>query len=105
MPQLLKDAQRSIDFKVCDNDELAAGVDEDDEKKGIQSLQVKVKGMEGAKQVSINTSSLEVKTQAVEILKNITRNLGTSFFDYVEDVAKVCLEELICDPLTSQIRR
>ncbi len=35
----------------------------------------------------MNTSALEVKTNAVEILKNISKNLGTAFFDYVEDVA------------------
>ena len=55
--------------------------------------------------MSINTSALEVKSNAVEILKNISRNMGTSFFDYVEDVAKVCLEKLIRDPISSQVRK
>ena len=65
----MADADRDIEFKVCDADELA---DDDDEDSGIQSLQVKVKGMEGAKQVSLNTSALEVKSNAVEILKNLS---------------------------------
>jgi len=68
-------------------------------------MQVKVRGIEGTKQVSINTSALEVKSNAVEILKNIARNMGTSFFEYVEDVAKVCLEKLIRDTISSQVRK
>ena len=55
--------------------------------------------------MSINTSALEVKSNAVEILKNIARNMGTKFYDYVEDVAKVCLEKLVRDSISSQIRK
>lgn len=85
-----------------DADELADGADDDDKQDDkIQSMQVKVRGIEGTKQVSINTSALEVKSNAVEILKNIVRNMGTSFFEYVEDVAKVCLEKLVRDTISS----
>lgn len=68
-------------------------------------MQVKVRGIEGTKQVSINTSALDIKINAVEILKNISRNMGTSFFEYVEDVAKVCLEKLIRDPISHHVRK
>ena len=40
----------------------------------------------------MNTQALELKINAVQILKNLARNLETAFYDHVEDVAKVCLE-------------
>ena len=53
----------------------------------------------------MNTFALEVKTNAIKIMKSLARNLGTSFFDYVEDVAKVCLEEIIGDPFDENLRK
>jgi len=68
-------------------------------------MQVKVKGLEGAKQVSINTGAMEVKSNAIEILKNITRNLGTSFYDYVEDTATIVITSLLRDDLAYGTRK
>ena len=95
IPALLNDAQRSIDFKIVDVEEGDVAEDEDESGKKTDAMQIKIKGMEGAKQVSMNTSALEVKINAVQILKTLARNLGTSFYEHVEDVAKVCLEKLI----------
>jgi len=68
-------------------------------------MQVKVKGLEGAKQVSINTGAMEVKSNAIEILKNITRNLGTSFYDYVEDTATIVITSLLRDEFAYGTRK
>ena len=62
IPQLLKDAARDIDFKVVDADSVAANDDEDpDSKSKIVKMQIQLKGMEGQKQISMNTSALEIK--------------------------------------------
>jgi len=45
VPALLKDAQRDIDFKVKTSDEL--DVDDEEDSKGVQKLNLKVKGLEG----------------------------------------------------------
>lgn len=90
VPALLRDADRSIDFKVIDADEFGGDAEEKDED-GRKTLNLKVKGVEGAKQVSMNTDVLEVKINSIQILKNLARNLTVHFFDYVEDVAKLCL--------------
>lgn len=97
---MLKDAQRSIDFKIIDTEDIPEGEggDEADHKEGFQAIHMKVKGLEGTKQVSMNTNALEVKINAVQILKNLARNLDITFYEYVEDVAKVCIEQLIDDP-------
>jgi len=39
--------------------------------------------MEGAQQVSMNTNALEVKINAIQILKNLAKNLGTAIFDFI----------------------
>lgn len=103
IPALLKDAQRSIDFKVKAADEL--GGDDDGEEKGVQKLALKVKGLEGAQEVSMNTNALEVKINAVQILKNLARNLETSIADYVEQIAKVMIEQLLTDPYAQTLRK
>ena len=52
----------------------------------------------------MNTNALEMKINAVEILKTIARNLENSFFDYVEPCAKVCIEKLLTDPFAQAVR-
>jgi hypothetical protein len=47
-------------------------------------MTLKVRGMEGDKQVSMNTNALENKINALQIIKNLASSLGTSFFEYVE---------------------
>jgi len=102
IPALLKDAQRSIDFKVKAQDDMGG---DDEQEKGVQTLALKVKGLEGAQEVSMNTNALEVKINAVQILKNLTRNLETSIADYVEPIAKVMIEQLLTDPYAQTIRK
>jgi hypothetical protein len=46
----------------------------------------------------MNTNALEVKINAVQILKNLARNLESSIFEHVEDIAKVMIEKSLCDP-------
>lgn len=53
----------------------------------------------------MNTDALEVKINSITILKNLARNLGVHFFEYVEDVAKLCLEKMINDPFAMSIRK
>lgn len=53
----------------------------------------------------MNTDALEVKINSIQILKNLARNLKEIFFEYVEDVAKLCLEKLINDPFAMTIRK
>lgn len=103
VPALLRDADRDIDFKVRDADEFEQ--EEETEGAGRKTLNLKVKGVEGQKQVSMNTDALEVKINSVTILKNLARNLGVHFFEFVEDVAKLCLEKLINDPFAMTIRK
>ena len=76
IPALLRDADKDIDFKFRDADELELEGDEGDHK-GVQTLNLKVKGMEGNKQVSMNTNALEVKINAIEILKNLAKKAQT----------------------------
>ena len=103
IPALLRDAQKSIDFKVKAQDDL--GVDNTEQEKGVQTLALKVKGLEGAQEVSMNTNALEVKINAVQILKNLTRNLETAISEHVEPIAKVMIEQLLTDPYAQTIRR
>jgi len=71
----------------------------------VQTLNLKVKGMEGNKQVSMNTNALEVKINAIEILKNLAKNLEVHIFDFVEDIAKLCIQKLLNDPFAMTIRK
>jgi hypothetical protein len=45
--------------------------------------------MEGERQISMNTNALENKINAIEIIKNLAQNLGTGFFEQVEQVANL----------------
>ena len=98
----MRDADKDIDFKVKDADEVG---EDDEEDKGIQTLSLKVKGIEGQKSVSMNTNALEVKINAIQILKNLARNLGVHIFEQVEDIAKLCIEKLLTDPFAMTIRK
>ena len=52
----------------------------------------------------MNTNALEVKINAIEILKNLAKNLGTAIFEYVEDIAKLCIESLLDFKFAQKIR-
>jgi hypothetical protein len=86
LPTLIKDASRDIDFKT---------VDVDDERLGLES----------SGDDHLHTSSLEIKINAIEIIKNLARNMGKAFHDHVNPVAKVCLEKLMCDRYDEDIRK
>lgn len=76
MPALLKDAARDIDLKIQDAE--ISGQDQDDKS---TSLNVKIKGFEGERKISMNTNALENKINAIQIIKNIAGNMGTGFFE------------------------
>jgi len=90
MPALIKDMRRDIDFKFEDAD-LAASKTEG----GQTAMNIKVKGMEGERQISLNTNALENKIHATEIVKNLASSLGTGFFEQVEPVTEVVVSELL----------
>ena len=75
MPALIKDMQRDIDFKFEDAD--LAGKAEG----GNTAMHIKVKGMEGERQISLNTHALENNIHATDIVKNLASSLGTGFFE------------------------
>jgi hypothetical protein len=66
MPALLKDIARDIDLKIVDAD--LAGNNGDNNQ---TSMKVKIKGMEGERQISMNTNALENKINALSIVKNL----------------------------------
>lgn len=66
MPALLKDIARDIDLKIVDAD-LAGGKGDDNQ----TSMNVKIKGLEGERQISMNTNALENKINALSIVKNL----------------------------------
>ena len=50
-------------------------------------MKIAVKGVEGERQVSMNTSVLENKIMAIKVIRKIAQSLGKLFFDHVEEVA------------------
>ncbi len=43
-----------------------------------------MKGVEGNKKLSLNTNALEAKINSVQVIKELVKNLGTSFYEYIE---------------------
>jgi importin-5 len=102
IPMLKRDMELDVKFSLEDADEGAADTADGDadRKDGVQSIAIKIKGVEGAKQVSMDTFALETKITAIEIMKDIARNMGTAFYEQVETVAELCLGQLMTDRLT-----
>ena len=100
MPALLKDISRDIDLKIVDADLAAKNTDT-----GSTSMNVKIKGMEGERQISLNTNALENKINAIGIVKNLAQNLGTGFFEYVESIAQLVASELLAYQFSRQVRK
>jgi hypothetical protein len=48
----------------------------------------------------MNTTALEIKLNAIVVIRNIIQNMGQIFYEYVDDVANLFIEELILDPST-----
>ena len=52
----------------------------------------------------MDTFALESKIQAITVCKDIARNMGTSFYEHVEDVAEICLSKLMRDRIAMTVR-
>lgn len=94
---------RDLDFKIVDAKEEE--LEEDDDSKQVQKIQLKIKGVEGAKTIEMNTVALENKISAIQTVGAIAQNLGPIFFEYVEDVAFVLINQLIHDKYSSSVRK
>lgn len=66
-------------------------------------MNLKIRGLENMKTVSMDTFALEAKVHALNVMKDISRNLETHFFDHVEPVAQQCLS-MMNDRLNKQVR-
>ena len=99
MPALLKDVTRDIDLKIQDADLAGASAND-----GSTALKVKIKGLEGERQISMNTNALENKINALKIVKNLAQSLGTGFFEQVEPVLKI-VGELLSYTYSKAVRK
>jgi hypothetical protein len=53
----------------------------------------------------MNTTALENKINAINIVKNLASSLGTGFFEYVEQVATLIKEQLLQYPYSKAVRK
>ena len=53
----------------------------------------------------MNTAALENKIGAIDIIKGLAHTLGPLFIDYVEQVSKLLVTELMHDKISSHIRK
>jgi len=83
MEKLIKDALLDIDIKIEDA-EIDQLKSKGDSESGVTSVTLSMKGLEGNKQISLNTNALESKINAVCVIWDLAKNLGKSFFTYVE---------------------
>lgn len=51
---------------------------------GVTSITLSMKGLEGNKQLTMNTNALESKINAVEVIRELIKNLEKSYFPFVE---------------------
>jgi hypothetical protein len=107
MESLMKDAKRDLDFKIVDakEEELEEGAGESQVAKDLTQMMMQIKGMEGQKMIQMNTTALENKINAVQIISSLAQVLGPIFIDFVEPVAKLIVDELIHDKLSSTVRK
>jgi hypothetical protein len=56
---------------------VAKGTDGD----GLTALNVKIRGFEGERQITMNTTALENKINALTIIKNLAGSMGNAFFE------------------------
>jgi len=83
MEKLLKDVVADVDFKLEDN-EIAGLASATPTEAGVTSISVQMKGIEGNKKLSLNTNALEAKINSVQVIRELAKNLGTSFYQYIE---------------------
>lgn len=88
LTSLINDAKLEIDIKL----ENAAMPTYNDE--GVNSMTLKVKGMEGNQRLSMNTSALESKIGALKLLAMISDNAGKSFGPYCETIMPIAIENM-----------
>ena len=72
-----------VDFKLEDN-EIANLSSPTPTDSGVTSITVQMKGVEGNKKLSLNTNALEAKINSVQVIKELVKNLGTTFYEYIE---------------------
>jgi hypothetical protein len=102
MESLMKDSKRDLDFKIVDavEEEL-----ENAEEGEVQKIKLSIKGVEGAKTIQMNTTALENKIAAIEIIGAVAQALGSNFADYIEPVASLIASDLIHDKYSSSVRK
>lgn len=105
MESLFRDARRDLDFKIVDAVEADLEEQEDGEKNDLQKIVMKIKGMEGQKTIQMNTTALENKLNAVQIIRSLAQEMKYHFADYVDPVTQLIVSELMHDKLSSTVRK
>lgn len=105
MEALVKDMRRDLDLKIVDANEEELEDAEDEEQPHLQKIKLSVKGVEGAKTIQMNTTALENKIDAIRVTSAVASALGTHFFEYVEPIANLVVQELIHDKYSSSVRK
>lgn len=101
MESLFKDINKDLDFKIVDAKEEELENDEDSK---VQQIKLSIKGVEGAKTISMNTTALENKITALQIIAQVAQALETHFADFVGPTAEQ-VHKLIHDKLSSSVRK
>ena len=92
---LLRDARKSVDMKVVTAKEAELENQDEETKGSMPSMNLSIRGVEGPIQIHMNTAALENKISAVQIIKDLAKSLGPHFFDYVEPVSTLLVQELM----------
>lgn len=79
MEKLLEGTRAEVDFKLTDAELPTGELDEN-----LTSVTFKMKGLDGQKKLSLNTTALETKINSTQVIRALAENLGTTFFPYVE---------------------
>lgn len=108
LESLIRDAKRGLDFKIVDS--VAAELDEADaDEEGlnsdIQKIALKIRGMEGERQIQMNTTALENKLNAISIIRSLAQEMGKSFFEHAAPVVQLITEDLMHDKLSQSVRK
>lgn len=85
LENLVKDAKLDIDIKLTSADE---------EKPETTSITFKMKGFEGNQRLSMNTSALESKIAAFQLINKISENMGAAFAPYCEAILPIMIENM-----------
>jgi len=88
MEKLIEGAKMNVDFKLED----AELPNNNEKEENLTSITFKMKGLEGEKMLSLNTTALETKINSTQVLRHMAENLKTTFFPYVEETYQVISE-------------